>query len=66
MLFVIDNPNNFQTGVEIHGLHARSKNRFFIPIANRTMLKKMPILVVCAQQMIMIGNHLKMSYTGIF
>ena len=26
MLFIIDNPNNFQTGLERHGLHARSKN----------------------------------------
>jgi hypothetical protein len=24
MLFILDNPNNFQTGLEIHGLHTRS------------------------------------------
>ena len=26
MLFIIDNPNNFQARLEIHGLHTRSKN----------------------------------------
>jgi len=25
MLFIIDNPNNFQTVSEVHGLHTRSK-----------------------------------------
>jgi hypothetical protein len=40
MLFIIDNPNNFQTGLEIHGLHARSKNQLFIPIANLTSIQK--------------------------
>jgi len=33
MLFVIDNPNNFQTVLETHGLHTRSKNQLFIPTA---------------------------------
>ena len=40
MSFIIDNPNNFQTGLEIHGLHTRSKNQFFIPIANLTSVQK--------------------------
>ena len=40
MLFVTDNPNNFQTGLEVHGLHTRSKNPLFIPIANLTSVQK--------------------------
>ena len=28
MLFVIDNPNNFKTGLELHGLRTRSKTNF--------------------------------------
>jgi len=40
MLFIIDNPNNFQTGLEMHRLHMRSKNQLFIPIANIKVLKK--------------------------
>jgi len=40
MLFVVDNPNNFQTGLEIHGLHTRSKNQLFIPVANLTSVQK--------------------------
>jgi hypothetical protein len=40
MLFIIDNSNNFQTGLEIHGLHTRSKNHFFIPVANLTSVQK--------------------------
>ena len=40
MLFIIDNPDNFQIGLEIHGLHTRSKNQLFIPIANLTSVQK--------------------------
>jgi hypothetical protein len=40
MLFIIDNPNNFQTGLEIHGLHTRSKNQLFVPAANLTSVQK--------------------------
>ena len=40
MLFIIDKPNNFQTGLEICGLHTRSKNQLFIPIANLTCVQK--------------------------
>jgi hypothetical protein len=40
MLFIIDNPNHFQTGSEIHGLHTRSKNQLFIPNTNLTSDQK--------------------------
>jgi hypothetical protein len=40
MLFIRDNPNNFQTGLEIHGLHTRSKNQLFIPITNLINVQK--------------------------
>jgi hypothetical protein len=40
VLFIIVNPNNFQTGLEIHGLHTRSKNQLFIQIANLTSVQK--------------------------
>jgi hypothetical protein len=40
MLFITDNSNNFQTGLEIHGLHTRSKNHIFIPVANLTSVQK--------------------------
>ena len=40
MLFIIDNPNNFQTGLEIHGLHTRSKNQLFIPNAKLSSVQK--------------------------
>jgi hypothetical protein len=40
MLFIIDNSNNFQTGLEIQELHTRSKNQRFIPVANLTSVKK--------------------------
>jgi len=40
MLFISVNPNNYQTGLEMHGLHTRSKNQLFIPIANLTSVQK--------------------------
>jgi hypothetical protein len=40
MLFIIDNPDSFQTGLEIHGLHTRSKNQLFIQTANLTSVQK--------------------------
>jgi len=40
MLFIIDNPNNFQTSLEILRLHTRSKNQLFIPIANLKSVQK--------------------------
>ena len=39
-LFIGDNPINFQRGLEIHGLHTRSKNQLFIPTANLTSVQK--------------------------
>jgi len=40
MLFIIDNPNNFKTALEIHGLQTRSKNQLFITIANLSSVQK--------------------------
>ena len=40
ILFIIDNPNNFQTSLEIHGLHTRSKNQLFVPISTLTSVHK--------------------------
>jgi hypothetical protein len=40
MLFITDNPYNFQAGLQIHGLHSRSKNQLFIPIENLTSVQK--------------------------
>ena len=40
MLCIIDNPNNFQTRLEICGLHTRSKNQLFIPNTNLTSVQK--------------------------
>ena len=40
LLFILDNPNNFQTGLQIRGLHTRSKIQRFIPIANLTSVEK--------------------------
>jgi len=36
MLFIIDNPNKFQTVSGVHGLHTRSKNQLFIANTNLT------------------------------
>jgi hypothetical protein len=38
MLFIIDNPNNFQTVSQVHGLHTRSENKHLIPNTNLTPL----------------------------
>jgi hypothetical protein len=32
--------DNFETGLEIHGMHTRSKNQLFIPIANGTSVQR--------------------------
>jgi hypothetical protein len=77
MLFIIENINNFQTGLEIHGLHTctRSKNQLSIPVANLTIVQK-----VITNSGIKLYNSLpnsnlnhpedrkqfKMSYAGIF
>jgi len=53
MLFIRDNPNNFHTGLEIHGLLTRSKIQLFIPTANITSVQKG---ITCSG--IKIYNHL--------
>jgi hypothetical protein len=75
MLFIIDNPNKFQTDLEIHGLHTRSRNQLFIPTANLTSVQKR---MTCSgikiynslpsniSNLKMIGNNLKLCYTSIF
>ena len=40
MLFIIDNPNNFQTVAEVYGLYTRSKNQLFIPNTNLRGVQK--------------------------
>jgi hypothetical protein len=73
MLFIIDNPNNFQIGLEIHGLHTRSKNQLFVLIAKLTCFQKgitysgikmynsFPSNILNLKND---RNNLKMSYTG--
>jgi len=67
--------HNFQTGLEVNGLHTRSKNQVFIPIANLTSVQKgitysgikiynsFPRNILILK---IIGNNLKRGYTGIF
>jgi hypothetical protein len=40
MLFIMDNPNNFQTVSEVHGLQTRSENQLFIPNTHITTVQK--------------------------
>jgi hypothetical protein len=49
MLFIIDNPNNFQTSLEIHGLHTRSKNQFFIPVETSSVQVVLKYITVAQQ-----------------
>ena len=48
MVFITDNPNNFQTGLEIRGLHTGSKkiNFSFQQQTSQVFKKKLPILVL--------------------
>ena len=66
--------HHFQTGLEIYGLHTRSKNQVFIAIANLTSVQKgitCSGIKICNSlpsnilNLKVIGNNLKMSYTGI-
>jgi hypothetical protein len=75
MLFIIDNPNNIQTRLKIHGLYTRSKNQFFIPIANLTSVQKgvtyagIKMHNSLPSDILNFKNdrkQLKMSYRGIF
>jgi hypothetical protein len=67
--------HNFQTGLEIHGLHPRSKNQVFVLIANLASAQKGNIysgIKICNSlpsnilNLKVIRNNLKTSYTGIF
>jgi hypothetical protein len=40
MLFVIDNQNNFRSGVEVHGVNARNKNQLYLPTSNLSVFQK--------------------------
>jgi len=40
ILFIIDNPNNFQTGLEKHGLHINVKINFSFLLQSSQVLKK--------------------------
>jgi hypothetical protein len=40
MLFVIDNQNNFCSGLEVHGLNIRSRNQLYLPISNLSAFQK--------------------------
>jgi len=74
MLFIVDNPNNFQTVAEVCGLNTRSKNQLFIPNTNLRSVQKgitysaikiynsLPSNILSLR---MIGSDLKMNYTGI-
>jgi len=48
MLFITDNPNNFQAGLEIHGLHTRNKkiNLSFQLETSQVFKMELPILVL--------------------
>jgi hypothetical protein len=39
-LFVIDNQDNFHSGVEVHGLHTRRKNQVYLPTSNLSVFQK--------------------------
>jgi hypothetical protein len=40
MLFVIDNQNNFCSGLEVHGLNTRSKNQLCLSTSNLSVFQK--------------------------
>jgi hypothetical protein len=40
MLFVIDNQRNFQTGLNVHILNTRNKNRLYLPTVNLSIFQK--------------------------
>jgi hypothetical protein len=39
VLFVIDNQNNFCSGLEVHGLNIRSQNQLYLPILNLSVFQ---------------------------
>ena len=40
MLFVIDNQNNFRSGLEVHGLNTRNRNKLYLPTSNLSVFQK--------------------------
>jgi hypothetical protein len=40
LLFVIYNQNNFCSGLEVHGLNIRSRNKLYLPISNVSVFQK--------------------------
>jgi hypothetical protein len=40
MLFVIDNQNNFRSGLEVHGLNTRNRNQLYLPTSNLSVIQK--------------------------
>jgi hypothetical protein len=40
MLFVIDNQNNFRSGLEVRGLNARSKYQLYLSTSNLSVFQK--------------------------
>jgi hypothetical protein len=73
MLFITDNPNNFQTVSEVHGLHTGCKINCSFQIQTSQVFKKevftlvLKYTIVCPaifKALRMIGNNLKMNYTG--
>ena len=40
VLFVIDNQNNFRSGLEVHGLNTRNRNKLYLPTSNLSVFQK--------------------------
>jgi hypothetical protein len=40
MMFVIDNQNNFCSGLEVYGINTRSKNQLYLPVSNLAVFQK--------------------------
>jgi hypothetical protein len=40
LVFVIDNQNNFCSGIEVHGLNIRRQNQLYLPIPNLSVFQK--------------------------
>jgi hypothetical protein len=40
MLVVMDNQNNFRSGLEVHGLNTTSKNQLYLPTSNLSVFQK--------------------------
>jgi hypothetical protein len=40
MMFVLDNQENFQTNLSVHGLNTRNKNQLYLPIVNLSCFQR--------------------------